>query len=119
MKSFKFDWLILPIVGTLIVLASWQIAAGKKVVTKDADGNVVSEERQGLIPALPNIGETWESSRPYVVEPLAKRGELDQGRRRFTFRSLGLVAVGYSIALIVGVPIGFWLGLKRLRRDLA
>jgi nitrate/nitrite transport system permease protein len=112
MKSFKLDWLILPIVGTLIVLAAWQIVSGRKVVTKDAEGNVLTEERQGLIPALPNIGETWASSRPYVVEPMAKRGELDQGMLRFTLMSLGLVAVGYSIALIVGVPIGFWLGLS-------
>lgn len=112
MKSFKLDWLILPIVGTLIVLGGWQIVSGKKVVAKDAEGNVLSEERRGLIPALPNIGETWESSRPYVVEPMAKRGELDQGMLRFTLMSLGLVAVGYAIALVVGVPIGFWLGLS-------
>ena len=47
--------------------------AGKKVVTKDADGNVASEERHGAIPALPNVVETWESSKPYIVEPFAKR----------------------------------------------
>ncbi|MGC4074493.1 MAG: nitrate ABC transporter permease [Nibricoccus sp.] len=113
MKAFKFDWLILPIVGVLIVMAGWQAVAGRKVVTKEADGTVVvSDERTGLIPALPNIGDTWTSSKPYIVEPMAKRGELDQGMLRFTFMSLGLVALGYSIALIVGVPIGFWLGLS-------
>jgi nitrate/nitrite transport system permease protein len=112
MKKFKLDWLVLPILGILIVLGGWQIIAGKKIVEKDAEGNVLTEERRGLIPALPNIGDTWESSRPYIVEPMAKRGELDQGMLRFTFMSLGLVAIGYSIALIVGVPIGFWLGLS-------
>ena len=112
MKKFKFDWLILPICGLLIVLAGWQMVAGTKVVTKDAEGNVLTEERTGLIPALPNIGDTWDSSKPYIVEPMAHRGELDQGMLRFTLMSLGLVAVGYSIALIVGVPIGFWLGLS-------
>ncbi|ATC62554.1 nitrate ABC transporter, permease protein [Nibricoccus aquaticus] len=112
MKSFKLDWLILPIVGMFIVLAGWQLLAGKKITTKDQEGNILTEERQGLVPALPNIGETWTSSKPYIVEPMAKRGELDQGMLKFTLMSLGLVAVGYAIALIVGVPIGFWLGLS-------
>lgn len=112
MKKFKLDWIVLPIFGLLIVMGGWQLIAGKKVVTKDEEGNVINEERTGFVPALPNIGDTWESSRPYIVEPMAKRGELDQGMLRFTFMSLGLVAVGYAIALVVGVPIGFWLGLS-------
>ncbi len=112
MKSFRFDWLVLPIVGLLIVLAGWQMIAGKKIVTTDAEGNILTEERTGFIPALPDIGDTWEASRPYIVEPMAKRGELDQGMLRFTFMSLGLVAVGYAIALVIGVPLGFFLGLS-------
>jgi len=113
MKPFKFDWLILPIVGALIVLVGWHTLAGKKVVTTDADGNVASEERQGAIPALPNVVETWQSSKPYIVEPLAKRGELDQGILRFTWLSLVLVAKGYLFALLIGTPLGFMLGLSK------
>ena len=112
MKSFRFDWLVLPLIGLLIVLAGWQMIAGKKIVSTDEEGNIISEERVGLVPALPDIRDTWEASRPYIVEPMAKRGELDQGMLRFTFMSLGLVAVGYAIALAIGVPIGFFLGLS-------
>jgi nitrate/nitrite transport system permease protein len=112
MKSFKLDYIILPLVGLLIVLGAWHAVAGKKVVVTDAAGAVTEEKRVGLVPALPNIGETWTSSRLYIVEPMAKRGELDQGMLKFTLMSLGLVAVGYAIALLVGVPIGFWLGLS-------
>ena len=32
--------------------------------------------------------KTWEASKPYIVEPFAKRGELDQGILRFTWYSL-------------------------------
>ena len=39
-------------------------------------------------------------SKPYVVEPFAKRGELDQGILRFTWYSLVLVAKGYALALL-------------------
>ena len=113
MKSFKLDWLILPILGAVIVLVGWHVLAGKKVVTKDADGNVASEERHGAIPALPNVVETWESSKPYIVEPFAKRGELDQGILRFTWLSLVLVAKGYLIALVIGTPLGFMIGLSK------
>lgn len=113
MKSFKFDWLILPIVGVVVVLLGWHLLAGKKVVTKDAAGNVTDESRAGLIAALPNVVETWDSSKPYIVEPFAKRGEMDQGILRFTWLSLILVAKGYFIALVVGTPLGFMLGLSK------
>ena len=113
MKSFKLDWLILPLVGAAIVIIGWHAIAGSKTVTKAADGTVLSEERHGLIAALPNVIETWESSKPYIVEPFAKRGELDQGILRFTWLSLVLVAKGYLIALLVGTPLGFMLGLSK------
>jgi nitrate/nitrite transport system permease protein len=38
---------------------------------------------------------------------------MDQGILRFTWLSLILVAKGYSIALILGTPIGFCLGLSK------
>ena len=113
MKTFKLDWLILPLLGAVIVFSGWHVLAGKKVVTKDADGNVATEERQGAIPALPNVVETWESSKPYIMEPFAKRGELDQGILRFTWLSLVLVAKGYLIALVIGTPLGFMIGLSK------
>lgn len=114
MKQFKLDWLILPVVGMLLVVGAWHLVAGKKVIKKDAEGNVVSEARIGLIPALPNVVETWQASRIYIVEPFAKRGEMDQGIARFTWYSLILVAKGYALALIIGTPIGFFLGLSKM-----
>ena len=114
MKKFKLDWLILPVFGMLLVVTVWHALAGKKVVVKDAQGEVTSETRVGLIPALPNVVETWQASRIYIVEPFAKRGEMDQGILRFTWYSLILVAKGYTLALIIGTPIGFFLGLSTM-----
>src|SRR5256885_8598979 len=59
---------------------------------------------------LPSPARTWQASREYVLAPFAKRGELDQGILRFTWYSLVLVAKGYSLALILGTPLGFLLG---------
>ena len=38
---------------------------------------------------------------------------MDQGILRFTWYSLVLVAKGYALALIIGTPIGFFLGLSK------
>jgi nitrate/nitrite transport system permease protein len=65
---------------------------------------------------LPSPARTWEVSRPLIVEPFAKRGELDQGILRFTWYSLVLVAKGYALALLIGTPLGFVLGLSTLFR---
>jgi nitrate/nitrite transport system permease protein len=65
---------------------------------------------------LPSPLRTWQVSKPYIVEPFAKRGELDQGILRFTWYSLVLVAKGYALALLLGTPLGFVLGLSTLFR---
>jgi nitrate/nitrite transport system permease protein len=73
----------------------------------------LEEKRVGLIPALPNVHEAWISSKPYILSPFVYRGELDQGILRFTWLSLILVAKGYFIALVIGTPLGFCLGLSK------
>jgi len=62
---------------------------------------------------LPSPAKTWQESKLYVLQPLEYRGELDQGILRFTWLSLKLVAKGYAIALLVGTPLGFMLGLSK------
>jgi nitrate/nitrite transport system permease protein len=120
MKNIKFDSLLLPLVGLVICLGFWVMISGKpttKTVTKD-DGwgdmiTVTETTREGISKNLPSPTETWAASKPYVIEPIAKRGELDQGILRFAWLSLKLVAQGYLIALVIGTPIGFLLGLSK------
>jgi nitrate/nitrite transport system permease protein len=95
MKKFQFDWLILPFVGMLAVLLLWQISSAT------------------WAKELPSPAKTWAASKSYILEPFAKRGEMDQGILRFTWYSLTLVAKGYFLALIIGTPIGFFLGLSK------
>jgi nitrate/nitrite transport system permease protein len=94
MKKFKFDWLILPILGFGVVLLCWTVLSA--TIAKN----------------LPSPAKTWEASKLYILEPFAKRGEMDQGILRFTWYSLVLVAKGYALAIIIGTPIGFCLGLS-------
>src|SRR6185369_9922713 len=92
----KIDWLLLPLVGMAFVLVAWAVSS-----------STWAKE-------LPSPLKTWEASKPYILEPFAKRGEMDQGILRFTWYSLILVAKGYALALIVGTPIGFFLGLSKV-----
>lgn len=63
--------------------------------------------------SLPSPLRTWEASKIYVMEPFAKRGEMDQGILRFTWYSLILVAQGYGLALLMAIPLGLTLGASR------
>ena len=96
-KRFRIDWLILPLLGLAAVVGGWALLSATI-----CQGN------------LPSPLATWEKSRELVLEPFAKRGEMDQGILRFTWYSLILVAKGYALALLIGTPIGFFLGLSKL-----
>jgi nitrate/nitrite transport system permease protein len=95
-RKFQWDVLLLPLVGIGGVVLLWAITSGT------------------VAPTLPTPGKTWEVSRPYIVAPFEKRGELDQGILRFTWYSLILVAKGYALALLLGTPLGFLLGMSKL-----
>ncbi len=115
-QKYKLDSIFLPLVAVLITCVFWYAIAGKSVVTEKVDDfgdKIKVTRRAGLSADLPTPVETWTASKPYIVEPFAKRGELDQGILRFTWMSLVLVAQGYFIALIIGTPIGFFLGLSK------
>jgi nitrate/nitrite transport system permease protein len=88
--------LLLPAIGFAALIALWAVTSA--AFSKN----------------LPSPAKTWEASRPYIVEPIAKRGELDQGIVRFAWYSLVLVAKGYVVALLVGTPLGFMLGKSKL-----
>jgi len=90
-----FVW---PLVGTGAVLIAWAMASATFADT------------------LPSPARTWEVSKPYIMEPFAKRGEMDQGILRFTWYSLERVVKGYTVAILIGTPLGALLGSSLLFR---
>jgi nitrate/nitrite transport system permease protein len=119
MKLFyqlKLDGFLLPLIAIGICLFGWQLLAGydQSITKDDGFGDMTTEVvRKGVCPNLPTPVETWRASKLYIMQPFAKRGELDQGILRFAWLSLKLVAQGYAIALIIGTPLGFFLGLSK------
>ena len=86
---------VLPLLGVAGVLVLWTAVS------------------QAVAPDLPSPLRTWQESRRYVLDPFFKDGEMNQGIGRLVFYSLLRVGKGYLLALLIGTPIGFLLGLSR------
>jgi nitrate/nitrite transport system permease protein len=99
MKSNLVDnlvkYVLLPMVGAGCVILLWAILSSS------------------IVTSLPSPLKTWEVSKPYLLSPFEKRGELDQGILRFTWYSLIRVAKGYTLAIVLGTPIGLLLGMSK------
>jgi nitrate/nitrite transport system permease protein len=94
MRASAVSRIILPLLGLGIVLIVW--TALSQTVATD----------------LPSPLRTWQESRRYVLEPFFKDGEMNQGIARLAFYSLLRVGKGYLLALAIGTPVGFMLGLS-------
>ena len=87
--------LVLPGLGIAAVVILWALVS------------------QTVAPDLPSPVNTWNESRRYVLDPFFKDGEMNQGIGRLAFYSLVRMGKGYLLALLIGTPIGFLLGLSR------
>jgi nitrate/nitrite transport system permease protein len=87
--------LLLPLVGIGLALAGWWAASVQ-------------------VPDLPSPWRTWEESKLYILEPLTKRGEVDQGIGLLAYYSLVRVAQGFLLGAAIGTPLGFLLGVSPL-----
>ena len=65
-----------------------------------------------VAPDLPSPLRTWQESQNYILNPFFKDGEMNQGILRFAFLSLIRVAKGFLLAIAIGTPLGFLLGLS-------
>ena len=86
--------MILPVFGAACVLLAWALVSTT------------------VAPDLPSPIRTWQESRRYILEPFFKDGEMNQGIGRLAFYSLVRVAKGFVLALAIGTPLGFLLGLS-------
>src|SRR5881296_1791180 len=93
-KRFEPIACMLPLLGVGVVLLIWTILS------------------QTVAPDLPSPLRTWSESETYILRPFFKDGEMNQGIARFACLSLLRVAKGFILAIAVGMPLGFLLGLS-------
>jgi nitrate/nitrite transport system permease protein len=87
--------LLLPIVGVGVLLLVWTVLSAN-------------------VQDLPSPVRTWEESKVYILEPLEKRGEMDQGIVRLASYSLLRVGKGFLLGILIATPLGFILGLSKV-----
>jgi len=95
MRIDTYQKVILPLLGAAGVLVVWAVVSAT------------------LAPDLPSPLRTWQESQRYILDPFFKDGEMNQGMGRLAFYSLVRVGKGFALALAIGTPIGFLLGLSR------
>ena len=86
--------IVLPVIGILAVVALW---AFMSTTVQD----------------LPSPVKTWQDSKLYIMQPLVKRGEMDQGIALLAYQSLIRVAKGFLLGALIATPLGFLLGLSK------
>src|SRR5688572_8721997 len=94
-KRFEWASVFLPLAGIVFVLLVWQGFSQK------------------ISPDLPSPLKTWQESKQYILNPFFKDGEMNQGIGNLAFYSLSRVIKGFALALILGTPLGFLIGLSR------
>ncbi len=94
-KRIEWSTVLLPLCGFAAVLLLWTILS------------------QTAAPDLPSPIRTWRESKLYVLDPFFKQGEMNQGMGRLAGYSLWRVTKGYLLAIAIGTPLGFLLGLSR------
>jgi nitrate/nitrite transport system permease protein len=93
-KRIDFATMLLPLLGIGVMLLVWTMLS--TTVARD----------------LPSPLKTWEESKLYILNPFFKDGEMNQGIGRFAFLSLVRVSKGFLLAILIGTPLGFFLGLS-------
>ncbi len=86
-----FQWLLPPMFGLLLLLAIWSL---------------ISSQTSGL----PGPIKTWQSAVELFAHPFYSNGPNDQGIGWNILASLKRVGLGFGMAALVGIPLGFMIG---------
>jgi len=89
--------LIPPLIAIAIFLAIWQLLSSTGITKLPGPISLWTEAR----------------TRELLLYPFLDRGGLDKGMFWQTLASLQRVAIGYSLAAVVGISLGIWIGTTR------
>ena len=80
-----------PLVGTALLLLVWSLVAMRNT-------------------NIPGPIKTWEAAQIIFANPFYRNGPNDQGIGWNVLASLKRVSIGFGLAALVGIPLGFMLG---------
>ena len=102
-RSRAPDWLVRP----LAVLAGLVLFVGVWTLVAKGGGR------------LPEPGLVWDAAIKIYADPFYRKGPNDQGIGWNVLSSLQRVGIGFGLAALVGIPLGFVLGRFRFFSDMA
>jgi nitrate/nitrite transport system permease protein len=95
----KAETLMLPLVGFAIVIGLWALIS------------------HTLAPFLPDPVKTFRQSWDLIRHPFFDKGPNNKGIGWQVLYSLSRVGLGFSLAVLIGIPVGLFLGLSiKLRK---
>ncbi len=71
------------------------------------------------VTTLPNPAKTWEAAVTLFSDPFYVKGPNDQGIGWNILASLRRVAIGFGLAALIGIPLGFMIGRFKFLSDMA
>ena len=83
--------LLPPVLGVLLFIGVWALISATS-------------------PQLPSPAKTWASAVSVFSDPFYRKGPNDQGIGWNVLMSLSRVGIGFGLAALVGIPMGFILG---------
>jgi nitrate/nitrite transport system permease protein len=86
--------LLLPALTFLLVLAVWSFVQAH------------------IAPELPTPLQTWDHAKEVLSNPFYDQGPNDKGIGWQLLYSLGRVGAGFGLAALVGIPLGFLMGMS-------
>ncbi|MEG0557265.1 MAG: nitrate ABC transporter, permease protein, partial [Comamonas sp.] len=90
--SAVLNWLLPPAMGLGLLVVLWSIAAS-------SSGG-----------SIPTPIDTWKQALEVFSDPFYRNGPNDQGVGWNILASLQRVSVGFGLAALVGIPLGFAIG---------
>lgn len=87
-------WLLPPILGLALFISAWALL-------------------NKTTPLLPSPGQTWSSAVELFSDPFYDNGPNDKGIGLNILNSLYRVGLGFGMAALIGIPLGFMIGRFR------
>jgi nitrate/nitrite transport system permease protein len=107
---------VLSVVFLALFLGIWHLATLPKAEAQGAADEYAKLMGKGTRKSegFPTLGQMREAIVTHVSDPFYDRGSNDKGIGIQLGHSLGRVALGYLIACVVAVPLGFLIGMSPL-----
>jgi nitrate/nitrite transport system permease protein len=77
-------------------------------------GMIWSYVHTHVAPEIPSPADTWQHAKEVLADPFYEKSPNDMGIGWQVLYSLGRVLAGFALAALVGIPVGFIMGMSEL-----